>query len=90
VEKTDTQLFAGSVLDEGTDLNTKLARLRTFQASERTLMAWIRTAISMISFGFTIVKFFEYLEGERRYQFAFLALEVYGSFSSSVEQLRCL
>src|SRR4051812_6305578 len=28
-------------------------------AHERTLMAWIRTAISMISFGFTIYKFFQ-------------------------------
>jgi putative membrane protein len=29
-------------------------------------MAWIRTSLSMISFGFTIVKFFEYLEAERK------------------------
>jgi putative membrane protein len=72
MEKADAQLSVGSVFDEGPDLNTKLARLRTFQASERTLMAWIRTAISMISFGFTIVKFFEYLESERRYQFRVL------------------
>ena len=28
-------------------------------AYERTLMAWIRTATSMIGFGFTIYKFFE-------------------------------
>ena len=33
---------------------------RTILASERTLMAWIRTAISMIGFGFTIYKFFQY------------------------------
>lgn len=30
-------------------------------AYERTLLAWIRTAASLISFGFTIYKFFEYL-----------------------------
>ncbi|MFD2247827.1 YidH family protein [Pontibacter ruber] len=30
---------------------------RTIFAAERTLMAWIRTALSMISFGFTIYKF---------------------------------
>jgi putative membrane protein len=29
-------------------------------------MAWVRTALSMISFGFTMVKFFEYLEAERQ------------------------
>ena len=34
---------------------------RTRLAADRTLMAWIRTAVSMISFGFTIYKFFMYL-----------------------------
>ena len=38
------------------DLNTTLALDRTHLASERTLMGWIRTALSMISFGFTIGK----------------------------------
>jgi putative membrane protein len=28
-------------------------------ALERTFMAWIRTAVSLISFGFTIVQFFQ-------------------------------
>jgi putative membrane protein len=40
---------------------TKLAIDRTRLAHERTLMAWVRTATSLISFGFTIYKFFEYL-----------------------------
>ena len=30
---------------------------RTRLAYERTLMAWVRTATSLISFGFTIYKF---------------------------------
>ncbi len=51
---------------------TQLALLRSFQASERTLMAWVRTAISMISFGFTMVKFFEYLEEDKQKQFHFV------------------
>jgi inner membrane protein YidH len=34
---------------------------RTIQAHDRTLMAWVRTATSLISFGFTIYKFFQYL-----------------------------
>lgn len=37
---------------------TTLAVDRTRLAQERTLMAWVRTATSMITFGFTIYKFF--------------------------------
>jgi putative membrane protein len=51
------------VASPGQDLSTstKLAIERTRLAHERTLMAWIRTATSLISFGFTIYKFFQYL-----------------------------
>jgi inner membrane protein YidH len=38
-----------------------MARMRTILAADRTLMAWIRTTLSMISFGFTIYKFLQYL-----------------------------
>src|SRR5262245_4144864 len=34
---------------------------RNFLAAERTMMAWIRTAISMIGFGFTLAKLFQSL-----------------------------
>jgi putative membrane protein len=44
---------------------TRLALDRTRLAHERTLMAWVRTATSLISFGFTIYKFFDYLGEER-------------------------
>ena len=43
-----------------TDAGTLLAVDRTRLAHERTLMAWIRTAVSMITFGFTIYKFFDF------------------------------
>jgi putative membrane protein len=33
--------------------------LRTRLSVERTLMSWVRTAISLIGFGFTIVQFFD-------------------------------
>ncbi len=39
----------------------KLAVERTFLAHERTLMAWVRTSASLITFGFTLYKFFFYL-----------------------------
>ena len=42
------------------DAGTKLAIERTWLAHERTLMAWVRTAASLISFGFTIYKFFQF------------------------------
>ena len=41
------------------DERTSLALDRTRLAHERTLMAWVRTATSLISFGFTIYKFFQ-------------------------------
>jgi len=44
---------------------TSLAVSRTMLAHDRTLMAWVRTATSMISFGFTLYKFFQYLEDGR-------------------------
>ena len=42
-------------------LNDHLAIDRTRLAAERSLMAWIRTALSMIAFGFTIYKFLQAL-----------------------------
>jgi putative membrane protein len=41
--------------------STHLAVDRTRLAHDRTLMAWVRTATSLISFGFTIYKFFQYM-----------------------------
>jgi putative membrane protein len=41
------------------DAGTRLAVERTRLAAERTMMAWVRTAASLISFGFTIYKFFQ-------------------------------
>jgi putative membrane protein len=39
--------------------STQMALDRTWLAHERTLMAWVRTSTSMISFGFTVYKFFD-------------------------------
>ena len=41
--------------------NDRMAVDRTRLAAERSLMAWIRTALSMIAFGFTIYKFLQAL-----------------------------
>src|SRR6187200_1033440 len=37
--------------------------LRTRLSVERTLMSWVRTSVSLIGFGFTIVQFFERFSG---------------------------
>jgi putative membrane protein len=52
----------------GVDLSTKLAIERTRVAYERTMLAWVRTATSLITFGFSVFKFFQILkeEGERK------------------------
>lgn len=37
--------------------------LRTRLSVERTLMSWMRTAVALIGFGFTVVQFFERFKG---------------------------
>lgn len=44
---------------------TLLAADRTRLAFERTMMAWVRTATSLITFGFTVYKFFQFEAGSR-------------------------
>jgi putative membrane protein len=41
---------------------TDLGYVRTRFAADRTLMGWIRTSLSLIGFGFSIFKFFQYLQ----------------------------
>ena len=56
-----TRKDQGTVLaEERTDLALRALSI----AGERTLMAWIRTVLSMIGFGFTIYNFFRYLPEE--------------------------
>jgi putative membrane protein len=45
------------------DLSTTLAFDRTLVAYERTMLSWIRTATSLITFGFSIYKFFQIEQG---------------------------
>lgn len=39
--------------------NTQLSWMRSDLSNLRTLMAWVRTAVSMIGFGFTIYNFYK-------------------------------
>ncbi len=50
-------------MSPGPDVATRLAFDRTRLAYDRTLMAWVRTSTSMITFGFSVYKFFQ-IEGD--------------------------
>jgi putative membrane protein len=43
----------------GPNTATRLAYERTRLAYERTMMAWVRTGTSLITFGFSVYKFFQ-------------------------------
>ena len=49
---------AGSTIE--LDVSTRLAYDRTRLAYENTMMAWVRTATSLITFGFSVYKFFQF------------------------------
>ena len=51
-------------LPKSGDASTLLAIDRTRLSHDRTLMSWIRTATSLITFGFSIYKFFQ-IESEK-------------------------
>src|SRR5262245_21550449 len=50
---------ATSRFEVRTTSDSHFAWIRTRLALERTMMAWARTSVSLIWFGFTIVQFFE-------------------------------
>ncbi len=78
----------------------ELARERNRAAADRTLMAWIRTALSLIAFGFSIGKIADYLkkanpdrmldpiDSARIFGEAFIALGVFGLIAAIVQYRR--
>lgn len=59
-EKDDTTPAGSS-----RDLILKSALVRTQLAAENTLLAWVRTSVSLYTFGFSITKFFAFLAQQR-------------------------
>ena len=79
--------------------STVLATDRTRLAHDRTLMAWVRTSTSLISFGFTIYKFFQYLKeqnavrndrifGPREYALLMISVGVVALFFATLQHRR--
>jgi len=80
--------------------STELAMDRTLLAHDRTLMAWVRTATSLISFGFTIYKFFQYLRehegleadsralGPRRFAMLMISVGLASLLLATIQQLQ--
>lgn len=78
----------------------RLATIRTAYSSERSLKAWMRTAVSLYTFGFAIAKFFDYVElqqeglqfsdGPRRLGLALVLAGIVSLVLAVVEYLRRL
>lgn len=51
----------GDTIEAPRDLRLPGALVRTALSSEQTLMSWVRTALSMVTFGFSIAQFFYFL-----------------------------
>src|SRR5215470_12236512 len=59
----DLRIAAGAGrFDVRATASDHFAWLRTRLALERTIMAWLRTAVALIGFGFAIVQYLEHLE----------------------------
>lgn len=62
------------------DQTTALAFTRTRFAADRTLLSWIRTSFSMITFGFAIAKFFQFLKTLENYPKQNISTKHLGAF----------
>jgi putative membrane protein len=91
-----------SANEKKTSTANELARERNRAAADRTLMAWIRTALAMIGFGFGVGKLYEALEQSNPEQVvdplnssivvgeALIALGIVGLLSAVIQHVHIL
>jgi putative membrane protein len=84
------------------NIANELAKERNREAAERTLMAWIRTALALIGFGFGIGKFAAYLRDDGLhashdpahtsliFAVSFILLGIFGLLAAIVQHSRVL
>jgi len=80
------------------DLRLPGALVRTALSSEQTLMSWIRTALSLFTFGFSITQFFFFLDqsaggmglagGPRRLGIALILMGIMSLAFATLEHIR--
>jgi putative membrane protein len=89
---------------QGVNVSNELARERSRQAADRTLMAWVRTALSLIGFGFGVAQFRdilvrtelvarrspEYPSTALYFGLAFISLGVLGLLAATIQHWRIL
>jgi putative membrane protein len=91
VEERIAQNIARNVTNE-------LAKERNWEAAERTLLAWLRTCLSFISFGFGIYKVVQTIAGEGSRQhyatfivaLSFIMLGSFAMLAATVQHVRTI